>query len=306
MLQVPVDSPHVIVVGNEKGGSGKTTIAMHVAVALLKAGQRVATIDLDSRQKSLTHYIENRRAWARRSDRDLELPVHFSVARGESVSADESEAAEFADFDKAITAAQHGNDFVVIDTPPHDSYVMRLAHSITDTLVTPLNDSFLDFDVLATVDPVTFAVTDVSHYAQMVRAARCQRRTVDGVVCTWVVVRNRLSILGSRNKGLVGDGLFELSARLGFRFVDGLAERLAYRELFPRGLTALDDPRDVIPRDDRSPFCSIAHQEVECLLGALKLPIDDRGRRRAAARAQWFASRDNPLNTEDILVASDR
>jgi chromosome partitioning protein len=309
MLQASVGSvgsPHVIVVGNEKGGSGKTTIAMHVAVALLEAGQRVATIDLDSRQKSLTHYIENRRAWARRTDRDLELPVHFSVARGESVRVDESEAAEFADFDEAISAAQHCNDFLVIDTPPHDSYLMRLAHSITDTLVTPLNDSFLDLDVLATVDPVTFAVTDVSHYAQMVRAARCERRTVDGVLSDWVVVRNRLSILGSRNKGLVGDGLSELSARLGFRFVDGLAERLAYRELFPRGLTALDDPREIIPRDDRSLFCSIARQEVERLLGALKLPIDDRGRRRAAARAQWFASRDKHLDTEDILIASDR
>jgi chromosome partitioning protein len=140
----------------------------------------------------------------------------------------------------------------------------------------------------------------------MVRAARCERRTVDGVLSDWVVVRNRLSILGSRNKGLVGDGLSELSARLGFRFVDGLAERLAYRELFPRGLTALDDPREIIPRDDRSLFCSIARQEVERLLGALKLPIDDRGRRRAAARAQWFASRDKHLDTEDILIASDR
>jgi chromosome partitioning protein len=33
-------APHLIVVGNEKGGSGKTTIAMHVAVALLKEGRR--------------------------------------------------------------------------------------------------------------------------------------------------------------------------------------------------------------------------------------------------------------------------
>jgi chromosome partitioning protein len=308
MLQASVGLaswPHVIVVGNEKGGSGKTTIAMHIAVALLKAGQRVATIDLDSRQKSLTHYIENRRAWARRSGMDLELPVHFSVARAEGVRVDENEAAEFAAFDKVITAVQHCHDFVVIDTPPHDSYLMRLAHSITDTLVTPLNDSFLDLDVLATVDPVTFAVTGVSHYAEMAREARRQRRSVDGALSDWVVVRNRLSILGSCNKQLVGEGLTELSARLAFRFVDGFAERLSYRELFPRGLTALDVPREIMACIDPSPFCLIARQEVETLLEALKLPIDDRGRRRAAARAQWFASRDNPLDTDDILAASD-
>ena len=45
-------SAHVVVLGNEKGGSGKSTTAFHIAVALLKAGQRVATIDLDCRQKA--------------------------------------------------------------------------------------------------------------------------------------------------------------------------------------------------------------------------------------------------------------
>ena len=46
MLNAVVKSrglPHVIVVGNEKGGSGKTTIAMHIAVALMKSGQRLAS-----------------------------------------------------------------------------------------------------------------------------------------------------------------------------------------------------------------------------------------------------------------------
>jgi len=182
MLQAPIElssSPHVIVVGNEKGGSGKTTVAMHIAIALMKAGQRVATIDLDSRQKSLTHYLENRRAWAKRTHTDLELAVHFSVARAEGAKVHENEAAEFADFDKVITAAQHCH-FLVIDTPPHDGYLMRLAHSIADTLVSPLNDSFLDLDVLAMVDPVTFAVTEVSHYAEMVRKARRLRQSVVG------------------------------------------------------------------------------------------------------------------------------
>src|SRR5712664_2220540 len=196
MLNVAVKSrglPHVIVVGNEKGGSGKTTLAMHIAVALMKSGQRLATIDLDSRQRTLTHYIENRRAWARRCHVDLELPTHLTVAYAEGARLDENEAAEFVDFGKAVAAIEHRHDFVVIDTPPHDSYLMRLAHSVTDTLVTPLNDSFLDLDVLAKIDPVTFAVTGVSHYAELVREMRRHRRSVDGDLTDWVVVRNRIS-----------------------------------------------------------------------------------------------------------------
>src|SRR5205807_8148162 len=179
---------HVIVLGNEKGGSGKSTTAMHVAVALLKAGQRVATIDLDSRQKTFTHYIENRRGWASRGNIDLELPTHHHVARGEGTRIEENEIAEFSGFAEAIGAVEHCHDFVVIDTPPHDSYLMRLAHSITDTLITPLNDSFLDLDVLAKVDPVTFAVTGISHYAELVREMRRHRRSVDGELPDWVVV----------------------------------------------------------------------------------------------------------------------
>ncbi len=151
MLQAPIQlpsSPHVIVVGNEKGGSGKTTVAMHIVVALMKAGQRVAAIDLDSRQKSLTRYIANRGAWAKRTQAMLELPVHFIVARAEGAKLGEKRLPSSPIFDRVITAVQHCH-FLVIDTPPHDSYLMRLAHSIADTLVSTLNDSFLDLDVLA-------------------------------------------------------------------------------------------------------------------------------------------------------------
>src|SRR5215467_2485275 len=207
-------SAHVIVLGNEKGGSGKSTTAMHVAIALLKAGQRVATIDLDSRQRSFTHYIDNRRAWAKRAKLGLGLPEHHCVARGESTRLEENEASEFSGFAAAITAVEHTHDFVVIDTPGSDSYLMRLAHSMADTLVTPLNDSFLDFDVLGTVDPATFAVTGVSHYAAMVREARRQRRLVDGGMTDWIVVRNRLAAVSSRNKKVVGDSLNELGLQM--------------------------------------------------------------------------------------------
>ena len=304
LLQAPVavsSSAHVIVLGNEKGGSGKSTAAMHVAVALLKAGQRVATIDLDSRQKTLTKYVENRRAWARRARIELELPTHYHVRRGEGVRVDENETAEFAGFAEAITAAEHSHDFVVIDTPATDSYLMRLAHSMADTLVSPLNDSFMDFDVLGSVDPATFAVTGESHYAEMVRDTRRKRRQLDGATTDWIVVRNRLSMIGSRNKRAIAESLNELGLRLGFRAVDGFAERLIYRELFPRGLSAFDnlDKETLGTRPSMSHVT--AHQEVRALIDCLKLPLDERGRRRAAARAEWIAALDKPLDIHDII-----
>ena len=295
-------SAHVVVLGNEKGGSGKSTVGMHVAVALMKAGQRVATIDLDSRQQSFTHYIENRRAWAERARLDLEIPQHYCVARGEGVMVAENEVAEFSGFAQAIDAVEHTHDFVVIDTPGHDSYLMRLAHSMADTLITPLNDSFVDFDVLGTVDPATFALTGTSHYSEMVREARRQRRVVDQCTTDWIVVRNRLSMLGSRNKRMVGEGLHALSLRLGFRAVDGFAERVIFREFYPRGLTALDNLDEATLGTRPSMSHVTARQEVETLLAALKLPVDERGIRRAAARAEWFAAAEKPLELHDIIA----
>src|SRR3954469_24732682 len=155
-------SAHVVVLGNEKGGSGKSTTALHIAVALLKAGQRVATIDLDCRQQSFTHYINNRAAWARRTKLDLELPLHRCIKLGETMQVAENENSEFLQFMEAVSAVESSFDFIVIDTPGTDSYLMRLAHSMADTLVTPINDSFLDFDVLGTVDPANYAVTGES------------------------------------------------------------------------------------------------------------------------------------------------
>jgi chromosome partitioning protein len=296
-------SAFCVVLGNEKGGSGKSTVAMHIAIALLKAGQRVATIDLDSRQKSFTHYIENRRAWTQHAKLNLELPLHFCVSRGEGAQVADNEATEFNEFAQAIEAVEHSHDFIVIDTPGHDSYLMRLAHSMADTLITPLNDSFVDFDVIGTVDPVTFAVTGTSHFSDMVREARRQRRIVDHATIDWIVVRNRLSMLGSRNKRLVGEGLQELSLKLGFRAVDGFAERVIFREFYPRGLTALDN----LDEDTLGTRPSMSHvtarEEVEALLRQLKLPLDERGLRRAAAKQEWFAAQANPLELHDIIAS---
>ncbi|MBV9348771.1 MAG: AAA family ATPase [Pseudolabrys sp.] len=304
MLVQPIQekqSAHVVVLGNEKGGSGKSTTALHIAVALLKAGQRVATIDLDSRQKSFTHYIENRRNWAQRARVQLELPTHYCIARGESSSLDANEAQEFAAFSAAISAIEHSHDVVIIDSPGNDTYLMRLAHSMADTLVTPLNDSFVDFDVLGTVDQANFSVTGESHYAQMVREARRQRRLVDGRLTDWVVVRNRLSTLSSRNKRLVGDGLEELGKRMAFRSIEGLAERVVYREFFPRGLTALDNLDEATLGTRPNMSHVTAREEVVALLNSLHLPLSENGKRRAAARAEWYSVMDQPLQVHDVI-----
>jgi len=255
----------MIVVGNEKGGSGKSTVAMHVAVALIKAGQAVATIDLDSRQRSLTHYVENRRAWSQRIGRELYIPKH---ACPDASAGSESERC--AAFVETIDGLSEHHDFIVIDTPGHDGALSRLAHSIADTLITPLNDSFVDFDVLSAVDPETFAVSDASHYAQMVQEVRRQQflagRSID-----WVVMRNRLSMVGTRNKRLVGTALQELSQRLAFRTVEGFAERMIFREFYPRGLTALDDFNEATLGTRPTMSHVTARQEVANLLNSLNL-----------------------------------
>lgn len=296
-------SARVVVLGNEKGGSGKSTLAVHIAVALLKAGQRVATIDLDSRQRSFTRYLGNRRAWAEASGAALQQPQHRCIELGRSMQIADNEASESRQFAEAVAAVERSCDFIVIDTPGSDSYLMRLAHAIADTLVTPINDSFLDFDVLGSVDPATFAVTGESHYAAMVQDARRNRRQLDGVDTDWIVVRNRLSLHGTSNNQQFARGLNELARRIGFRPLDGFAERSVYRDFFPRGLTALDglDPATLGTRPSLGHVA--AREEVADLLRRLRLPLDERGRRRAANRAEWFAQADKPLELHDIISA---
>jgi chromosome partitioning protein len=296
-------SAHVIVLGNEKGGSGKSTVALHVAISLLKAGQRVATIDLDARQQSITRYMNNRRAWAAHTGLELEQPVHFCIDQGRTMQISDNEEFECQRFIDAAAAVDRSVDFLVIDTPGTDSYLNRVAHSIADTLITPMNDSLLDFDVLGTVEPVTHAVTNVAHYATMVREARQKRRQLDGSTIDWIVVRNRCSGLASRNTRVITGCLRELSLALGFRPIDGFIERSIYREFFLRGLTALDDTEQVEPRMPQNPAQIAARDEVTSLLGHLRLPLDERARRRAANRAEWLRQVGKPLQADELVSA---
>jgi chromosome partitioning protein len=264
-------SIRVIVVANEKGGSGKSTVAMHIAVALLKRGLRVATIDLDTRQKSFTHYVENRLAWAQRSGRELEHPSHFCLEGGIPDQTAQSDITASKTLYDIVDPLMHSHDVIVIDTPGHDSHLMRLVHSMADTLITPLNDSFVDLDVLGSLDAETFGVTAISHYAETVEQARHQRLVTGQPATDWIVLRNRLSMTATRNKRLVGAGLQELAGRLGFRCIEGLAERMIFREFYLRGLTALDnlDENTLGTRPTMSHVT--ARQEVERLLDAMNL-----------------------------------
>lgn len=264
---------HVIVFGNEKGGCGKSTAAMHVIVALARAGYRVAAIDLDSRQLTLHSYIENRRRWAETSGVNLPLPVSFPVPRAAEIDLRAAERKEFNAFADALARAEAEADFVIIDTPGHDTYLNRLAHSLADTLISPINDSYVDSDVLGRVDPESGVLLRRSCYAEMVAEARRQRLQVDGGSSKWIVLRNRLSRLGSRNNRSVGQTMEHLARHLDFTVVEGMTERVVYREFFQLGLTALDPLEEVTLNARPNLSHQAAREEVRALIGALSLPI---------------------------------
>jgi chromosome partitioning protein len=256
----------VIVVANEKGGSGKSTIAFNVAIALVKAGYSVASIDLDTRQRSFTHYIDNRLASARRLGHELPTPEHICFGEDATELDAETACSELADtLDQLAGRCSH----IVIDTAGHDQRLSRFAHGLADTLITPMNDSFVDLDVLATLNPGTLEITGLSGFGRAVEEAR-RIRTENGHPPTdWIVLRNRLSVLTSRNKRLVGETLTKLSEQIGFRFIEGLTERVVFRELYPKGLTVLDqlDEKTLGVRPTMSHVA--AQLEVQAILRAL-------------------------------------
>jgi chromosome partitioning protein len=250
-------SAHVIVFANEKGGTGKSTTAVHVAVALAAQGRSVAALDLDHRQKTLARYLENRAATMRR--RQVELPQpRFAVVDGGSEEA----------FDAALAEAAGQAEFVVIDTPGRDDPIARRAATRANTLVTPMNDSFVDFDLIGQVDAETYKVSRPSFYSELIWDARKARAKTDGATIDWIVLRNRMQHIEARNMRRVGDALIALSKRVGFRIIPGLGERVIYRELFPSGLTMLDIGQ--IP--DIGLGHVAARQELRELIGGLALP----------------------------------
>jgi chromosome partitioning protein len=254
-------SAHTIVIGNEKGGSGKSTTAMHLVSGLLRLGYKVASVDLDTRQGSLTRYLENRRRNAETQDRALPLPEHHTT---EGVP-------DKGWLDDVMTDLASRFDVIIIDTPGADSALGRQGHSYADTLLTPMNDSLIDLDVLAHVDVETQKISRPSQYAEMVFQQKIARAQRNAGSTDWVVMRNRLSSLDARNKRLVGNLLNELSGRVGFRIVEGLGERVIFRELFLKGVTMMD-LRDGDSEISLSLSHVAARQEVRNLIAAINLP----------------------------------
>lgn len=291
---------HVIVVGNEKGGSGKSTTAFHLATYLLYQGFRVASMDVDSRQQTFTNYVRNRRNWAQA--RNLQLPhtTHFHLPLARSDSIRENQKLEFDLFRRAVVEVEGEADFLIVDTPGFDTHLTRLAHSLADTLVTPLNDSLIDLAVMAHIDPLSGEPREMSHYSRLVQRARAERLSIDGQTIDWVLVRNRISMLSSRNTRQVQNGIEKIAARLGSRVAEGIAERVIFRSLFPTGLTVFDPlTADLLSGQPSNSHMS-ARQEYQVLVEALHLPIDDNPSRAGNALARW--SRDGTQLQFDHLA----
>ncbi len=279
---------HVIVVANEKGGTGKSTLSIHIAIALLKAGFSVASIDLDTRQRTLTRFLENRHSWAANAPWEVELPFHRALERGTSANLQDNETAEFGAFAAAVAEVEHSYEFVVIDTPASDSYLMRLAHSLADTLVSPVNDSFIDVDVFSRVHHDRSQRGQLAHYADLVLEARRKRRLVDQGIIDWVLVRNRMSSIQSNNAKQISASLSRLAVELQFRPTEGLHDRVIFRELFPIGLTALDPIQEAMRSGTLSASQLAARTEIESLVKTLQLPERSRGLAHLQARHEWY------------------
>jgi chromosome partitioning protein len=260
-------TPRVIVVGNEKGGAGKSTIALHVTTALLHAGARVGVIDLDLRQRSIGRFFASRRAWMDAAEVVLPMPMDFTARDPALAGAGEIPPDVLEQAFEILAPA----NFIIIDTPGGDTGLSRAAHARADLIVTPMNDSFVDFDMLGTVDPVTLDLVKPGLYSETVWEARKQRMMADRSSVDWVVLRNRLAPAEARNRRRLDERVAALSRRIGFRIGPGLRDRVIYRELFPFGLTVADLSTKVRPV-----AVSLSHvaarQELRGLMQSLGLP----------------------------------
>lgn len=262
---------HTIVFGNEKGGTGKSTMLIHVAVSLLHMGNRVGVIDLDHRQRSSGRYLQNRKSYCERNGKDLLHPEYAVVEPSGEDSREVRQDEEQAALQQQIARMNGTCDYIIIDCPGRNTYLSILAHSMADTLITPLNDSFIDLDLIGEIEGGTLAIKRLSHYSEMVWECRKLRSLSQRPPIDWIVTRNRLATLDSRNNQRVHRALESLQKRIMFRYIPGLNERVIYREMFPDGLTLLDLPK--VSKRGKNQLSQIAaRSELRRLVMDLKLP----------------------------------
>lgn len=261
---------HIIVVGNEKGGAGKSTMSMHIATALARMGHKVSALDLDLRQKTFGRYVENRKTFLQDKDFDLPSPDYHDLPDIDPASLKPGENIYDHRLSAAVATLEPDSDFILIDCPGSHTRLSQVAHSLADTLVTPLNDSFVDFDLLAHTDPMGDKILGPSVYSEMVWNARQLRAQAGLKPIDWVVLRNRMGAQRMVNKEKMGRALDNLARRIGFRVAPGFNERVIFRELFPRGLTLLD-LRDIGVKQMNISNVA-ARQELRDLMKSLNLP----------------------------------
>jgi chromosome partitioning protein len=263
--------PNVIVLGNEKGGSGKSTTAIHIIIGLMRDGYRLGALDLDARQGTLAGTLAARQHFIESKGIALPMPVFASVHRSTLDHRLEAEAQERERFDAAFAEVSENSDIIVIDCPGADTYLSRYGHAHADTLITPINDSFVDFSMLAKVDPDNHDIVKPSIYSEMVWEARKNRFSADHGRIDWIVMRNRLAASEARNKRDVGSTLESLAKRIGFRTLKGFGERVIFRELYLQGLTLMD-VREANIGIAMGMSHVAARAEVRALLSTIKKP----------------------------------
>jgi chromosome partitioning protein len=271
----------VIVVGNEKGGAGKSTLAIHIATALLHGGAKVSVLDLDLRQQTMGHFFANRRAWLSANGAEAPMPIEHAMSSQGDALAKAPEAEQVAQFEAAFAELAGQSDFLLIDTPGADTAISRAAHRRADLIVTPMNDSFVDFDMLGVVDPVTLELKRHSLYSETVWTSRKERATQERKQIDWVVLRNRLAPTEARNRKRLDERVNALSRKVGFRVGPGLRDRVIYRELFPFGLTIADLSPSIRPVAMSLQHVA-ARQELRALMSALGFTGLDESERIAA------------------------
>jgi chromosome partitioning protein len=235
-----IKAVHVIVIGNEKGGSGKTTTAMHLIIGLLELGFKVGSFDLDCRQQSLSRYVSNRKDYVKTKGRELLMPEHVSLTASVNDNKEVALQEDEAHFANAFNALAQETDFLIIDTPGSDSNYSRIAHSYADTVITPINDSFIDLDLIGNVSAENLDSIRPGIYSAMLWEAKMKRAALSKAEQNWFVVRNRLSQLDAHNKRNMEISIQKLAKRFGFKIAPGFGDRVIFKELFLNGLTLHD------------------------------------------------------------------